>query len=242
MDFSGKTVFVTGATRGIGKAIAEAFETAGARLVLTGTKATTIAAPAAAYPDRRYIAADFTIPESLSTCLDTIAGLPIDVCVNCAGANRIKPIHECSDADYDYIHTLNLKAPYAIIRTVSRGMAERGCGRIVNIASIWSDITKPGRSLYTTAKTGLIGMTRAVAVELAPRNILVNAVSPGFTRTELTAASLTPDEQRTLAGQVPLGRFGEPCEIADVVLFLASNRNRYITGQNIIVDGGFTIV
>jgi 3-oxoacyl-[acyl-carrier protein] reductase len=137
---------------------------------------------------------------------------------------------------------INLRAPLLLSQAVAAGMRERGWGRIVNVASIWSVITKPGRAMYTAAKAGLAGLTRTLAVELAPSGVLVNTVSPGFTRTELTAATLSPQDAASLAGQVPAGRFAEPAEIAQVVLFLASPANTYLTGQNIVVDGGFTCV
>jgi len=121
-------------------------------------------------------------------------------------------------------------------------MKEQGFGRIVNIASVWSEISKANRSLYTTSKTGLIGFTRAVAAEYASSNILINSVSPGFTNTELTEQSLSSDEIIQLSKQIPAERFAEPFEIAKVVLFLCSDLNTYITGQNIVIDGGFTIV
>jgi 3-oxoacyl-[acyl-carrier protein] reductase len=122
------------------------------------------------------------------------------------------------------------------------GMKERSFGRVVNIASIWSQITKPERTLYSSSKTGLLGFTRATAVEHAPWNILVNAVSPGFTSTELTRQSLSEDEMKMLSTQIPLQRFAVPDEIAMTVLFLCSDLNNYITGQNITIDGGYTLV
>jgi 3-oxoacyl-[acyl-carrier protein] reductase len=121
-------------------------------------------------------------------------------------------------------------------------MKKMNYGRIVNIASIWSIITKPGRAVYAATKSGLVGMTRAVAVDLAPYGILVNAVSPGFVNTELTKNTLSPEECESLSSQVPMGRFAEPEEIARTVLFLSSDWNTYLTGQNLVVDGGYACV
>ena len=121
-------------------------------------------------------------------------------------------------------------------------MLEKQWGRIINIASIWGVITKEKRSLYTSTKSALIGLTRTLAVELSASNILVNTVSPGFTETELTKTSLSQTERAALESNIPIGRFAQPNEIAQVVLFLASNSNTYLTGQNIVTDGGFTIV
>ena len=113
---------------------------------------------------------------------------------------------------------------------------------MVNIASIWSTTTKAGRSLYSATKTGLVGLTRTIAIDMAPYNVLANAVSPGFTRTELTKSTLSPADSQALKAQIPLSRFAEPTEISKVVMFLASDFNTYLTGHNIIVDGGFTVV
>jgi 3-oxoacyl-[acyl-carrier protein] reductase len=249
LDFSGKTVLVTGATRGIGAAIADAFADAGAkRLLLTGTRPDQIAELNRRYRDagsvsREYIEADFSKREAVAAFTEQLAEYGrIDVCVNNAGINRINPIDRIETGDLDDILDINLRAPFLICRAVSRLMREAGYGRIINIASIWSVITKPGRSVYTATKTGLAGMTKTLAADLAPAGVLVNAVSPGFIMTELTASTLSEEEQAALAGEVPLGRFGQPEEIAKVVLFLASDCNTYITGQNIVADGGFVSV
>lgn len=239
---------MTGATRGIGAAIAGAFQAANANLILTGTRPDEI--------DRRnretekqgvrnvvYRAVDLANQTSLDEFLKFIDSSPrIDVCVNNAGINRISGIDAIRTEDLDAILAINLRAPMLICRSVSRLMTRAGYGRIVNIASIWSVISKPGRAVYTATKSGLAGMTRTLAAELAASGVLVNAVSPGFIETDMTAKSLSSDEQRALAAQVPMGRFGRPEEIAQVVLFLASDLNTYLTGQNIVVDGGFVSV
>ncbi|NLV46687.1 MAG: SDR family oxidoreductase, partial [Candidatus Hydrogenedentes bacterium] len=167
---------------------------------------------------------------------------PAQVLVNNAGTNRLNPIDQVATQDLDALLSINLRAPLLLCREVGRTMKEARYGRIINIASIWSVITKPGRVVYTATKTGLAGMTKTVAADLAPYGVLVNAVSPGFINTELTKMTLPLEEQERLAAQVPLGRFAEPEEIARVVLFLASRENSYLTGQNIVVDGGFTCV
>ena len=121
-------------------------------------------------------------------------------------------------------------------------MAKKKYGRIIHISSIWSVVSKSHRSLYSTMKTGLLGMTRAMAVEWANQDILINSISPGFVETELTKKSLTGQQQEELKKQIPIKRFAQPQEIAEVASFLCSNKNTYLTGQNIIIDGGFTIV
>lgn len=246
IDFTGKTVLVTGATRGIGAAIAGEFRAAGADLILTGTKPDEIDAlnRAGKPEDRtRYIQVDFANEESVSVFLEELARCEhIDVVVNNAGTNRISLVEETSTEDYDLLTEVNLRAPYLICRQVIPGMKAAGYGRIVNIASIWGVITKAGRSIYTLTKHGLVGLTKTLAVELATYKILVNAVSPGFTLTELTKSTLSEAEMQAIVEQIPIKRFAQPEEMARVVLFLASDLNSYITGQNIVVDGGFVNV
>ena len=245
IDLLGKTALITGATRGIGKAIADVFIDSGADLMLTGTKPGEIEQLniEEKNPKIKWINADFSSPGGIDSFIDELKGMDnIDICVNNAGINIIKPYEKCSADEYQRLMSINLTAPFSITQQLIPGMKKRSFGRIVNIASIWSEISKPGRSLYTTSKTGLVGFTRSLAVEHASSNILVNAVSPGFTRTEMTEESLTADEIKTLSEQIPVQRFAEPNEIAQTVLFLCSDLNTYITGQNIVVDGGFTLV
>jgi len=245
IDLLGKTALITGATRGIGKAIAAVFIDFGADLILTGTKPDEIEQLNAeeTNPKVKWLKADFSSLGGITSFIEQLKFKnAIDICVNNAGINIIKPYEEYSADEYQRLMSINLTAPFSITQQLIPGMKKRGFGRIVNIASIWSEISKPGRSLYTTSKTGLVGLTRSLAVEHASSNILVNAVSPGFTRTELTEQSLSAYEIKTLTEQIPVQRFAEPNEIAQTVLFLCSDLNTYITGQNIVVDGGFTLV
>ncbi len=248
IDFTGQTVLVTGATRGIGAAISAAFESAGASLILTGTNQKEIDElnQRNAQQGRQHVSwlqADFSSATSTTSFLEVIAQRsPIHVLINNAGTNRISPIDEVSAGDIDMLLSVNLRAPIMLCKAVSRTMKEQRYGRIINIASIWSVITKPGRAVYSATKSGVAGMTRSVAVDLAPYGILVNALSPGFVNTELTNASLSPRERENIAGQVPIGRFADPEEIARMVLFLSSTVNSYLTGQNIVVDGGFSCI
>ncbi len=248
LDFAGRTVLVTGATRGIGAAIADAFRDANAHLIVTGTNPDAIAelnrqAKADGIENMRYLAVDFSDSASLDAFLGAIDKEErIDVCVNNAGINRINAIDDILVEDLDAVLDVNLRAPFLVCRSVTRLMKKAGYGRIVNIASIWSVISMPGRSVYAATKFGLVGMTKTLAAELGASNILVNAVSPGFVETEMTASTLSQDERRALASQVPMNRFAQPEEIAKVVLFLASDQNTYLTGQNIVVDGGFVSV
>lgn len=247
LDFSGRVVVITGGTRGIGAAVAHDLELAGAELILTGTDPRMIAErnrDSAEHGRRvRYLQADFGNAGSLESFLRELHRIPrIDVCINNAGINKIDPIYDLTPADYERITQVNLRAPALICATVCAQMKTAGYGRIVNIASIWSTATKGGRSLYSMTKAGLVGLTRTVAVDMAPYNVLANAVSPGFTRTELTDSTLSPADAEALKGQIPLRRFAEPAEMSKVIMFLASELNSYLTGQNIVVDGGFTVV
>lgn len=226
IDFSGKTVLITGATRGIGQQVAEDMARCGARLVLAGSKTVDFRDRAAA---KKWIS-------------QLCAKEKIDVCINNAGINRINPIDSVTDEDWDDISKINLEAPLMITREVSRGMKERRYGRIVNISSIFGVIGKAKRSLYSMTKFGLCGLTVSSALDLAPYNVLVNAVSPGFVLTDLTKQILSQNEMAELAAQVPLGRLAAPDEISKMVLFLASDLNTYLTAQNVVVDGGFTNV
>lgn len=246
IDFSGKTALVTGATRGIGATIGSLLHQAGAHVILTGTKKDEIASLNKAHnADERlhYIQADFSDKTSLDGFLDTLSRYDrMDICVNNAGTNRISLVEDTHTDDYDLLTDINLRAPYLICREVSRKMKAANYGRIVNIASIWGVITKAGRSVYTLTKHGLVGLTKTLSVELAPHNVLVNAVSPGFTMTELSKATLSEADRELITGMIPMQRFAQPEEMARVVLFLASDLNTYLTGQNIVVDGGFVNV
>jgi len=245
IDLRGKTALITGATRGIGKAIADDFLKTDAKVIMTGTKQEEIEQLVAANENQNitWLTADFSTQAGIDSFIHELKTInPIDICVNNAGINIIKPFEKYSYEEYQRLLSINLTAPFILVQYLVPSMKKQGFGRIVNIASIWSQISKPGRSLYTTSKTGLIGLTRSLAIEYASSNILVNAVSPGFTWTELTEQSLSAGEIKALSDQIPVQRFAEPKEIAKTVLFLCSDQNTYITGQNIIVDGGFTLV
>lgn len=248
IDFKNKTALITGATRGIGNSIAECFYDAGADLILTGTKQEEV--------DRlneknlrlgiqnvQYLQADFSNPESTAIFLEKLNKIcKIDICVNNAGVNKINDFTETSLEDLNWINEINLNVPYKILKIVGPKMLENKYGRIVNIASIWSVVTRPGRSMYTLSKNALVGLTKTLAVEWASHNIMVNAVSPGFTLTELTRATNTVEQLQAIEKVIPAKRMAEPMEIARVVAFLCSGFNTYLTGQNITIDGGFTNV
>ncbi len=248
INFKDQTVLVTGATRGIGKAIADDLYQAGAHVLLTGTNPDTIQRlnrelNEKNIPRKEYLQVDFSDNASLRQFLQRLETYPqIHACINNAGINRIAMLDETKEEDYDQILQVNLKSTFMICRQLGTRMKAANYGRIVNIASIWSVVTRPGRSIYTVSKFGMDGLTRTAAVELAPYNVLVNTVSPGFTMTELTAATNTPQQIEEITKMIPARRMAQPHEIAKTVLFLASDLNTYMTGQNLAVDGGYTNV
>ena len=221
-DFSDKTILVTGGTGGIGSAVAALFDQFKGNVIVTNSKL-----------------ANFKSNESVSRLLEELPD--IDIWVNCAGINTIDELHNIKEEDFDNIMQVNVKAPFLIAKHISKHMKKQQSGKIVNIASIWGEKTISKRLSYTTSKAALIGMTKTLAVELAKYNIQVNTVSPGFTNTKLTNSILTKAQIKKLVSSVPMGRMANPDEIARIVMFLCSSQNTYITGQNIIVDGGFSV-
>jgi NAD(P)-dependent dehydrogenase (short-subunit alcohol dehydrogenase family) len=213
---------VTGASRGIGLAIADRLRQEGVR-VLT--------------PDRSCL--DLSSSTSMDAYLSTL-NERIDILVNDAGINKLSSGQEVTDADLYETLQVNLAAPLRLIRALSPRMVENNYGRIVNISSIWSVVSKQRRVTYSMSKAGLNALTRSLAVELAPHNVLVNAVAPGFVNTELTSQNNSPEEIEAINRLIPMGRLAEPAEIAELVFFLCSEKNSYITGQTLLVDGGFT--
>ncbi len=245
IDLTGKVALITGGTRGIGKAIAGRFVEAGATVILTGTKKDEIDRLNSenSYQRTSYLRVDFTDASSVTAFLNTIAAMDkIDILVNNAGVNKIALNTETTLDDFNLLSDINFKAPYLVCREVSKLMKANQYGRIVNITSIWSIISRPGRSLYTATKYAIAGLTKTLAIELAADNILVNAVGPGFTITELTAATNSAEDIERITQIIPAKRFAQPVEIANLILFLSSDLNSYLTAQNIIIDGGYTNV
>ena len=228
-----KKVLVTGGTRGIGKSIFELFKKNGYDVYITGTSLSKI-------PNEKYYQVDFSNSESFEKFIFDISSKKFDILINNVGTNIIKNQSDVSIVEWSKMIDVNLKSIYFISQSILKNMPSGG--KIINISSIFGVVSKELRSLYSTTKFGINGLTKSLSLEYAHKNILINSISPGFTNTELTSKSLTEEQSSELKKQVPLNRFAEPNEIAELVFFLSSEKNSYITGQNIIIDGGFTII
>lgn len=166
--------------------------------------------------------------------------MTFDVLVNNAGLNDVHSVEDITEEELLRMTQVNLLAPLRLIRGVAPNMKKQRYGRIVNIGSIWGLAGKPGRTVYAATKHGIHGITQTLAVELAPYNILINTVCPGFTLTDLTRKNNTPEQIDEISSDIPVGRMAQPEEQAAVICFLAEECNTYITGQQIAVDGGYT--
>lgn len=240
-----KVVLITGATRGLGWAMAEAMAGAGARVVLCGRdqevldervarlRANGTSARGVAFDIRDRAAAEAAVQGAVET-----EGR-LDVLVNNAGVQHRQPLTELADADWDRVIDTNLTSCFVLARAAARHMVGRSQGRVINTASIMGPLARPTVSAYVAAKGGLAALTRALAVELGPKGITCNAIAPGFFATDMTEALVAnPDFTAFVEARVPLGRWGEPGEIAGAAVFLASPAASYINGHVLFVDGG----
>lgn len=239
MRFRNKTVFITGASRGIGASIACAFRAEGAFVVGTQTQDITTVSDKACH---EWVVADFIDEDQILMCADSIKSHDIDILINNAGFN-INESFSAIDLDvFKKIQQVNVLAPFLLCQAAVEGMEKKGWGRIVNISSIFGKISKTGRAAYSASKFALDGLTVALSAEYSSRGILANCVAPGFIDTSLTRKMLSNAEINDLVSRVPIGRLGEAKEIANLVLWLSSAENTFTTGQNIAIDGGFTRV
>ncbi len=242
VKFEGQVALVTGASRGIGAAIALELANRGLKVVGTATSdegAAKISAALAAFPGCRGAnlnVNDAAAGEALIDALVKEHG-GLQVLVNNAGITRDMLAMRLKDDDWDAVLDTNLKAVFRMSRAVIRPMMKQRYGRIINITSVVGASGNPGQANYAAAKAGVAGMTRALARELGSRNITVNCVAPGFIETDMTA-SLPDEQQKALLGQIPLGHLGKPADIAHAVAYLASPQAGYVTGQELHVNGG----
>jgi 3-oxoacyl-[acyl-carrier protein] reductase len=245
IDLAGRVAVVTGSTRGIGRAIAATLVQCGARVAVVGrdrAKAGGVAAEIGGGDQVRGFACELADAASVVALVDDAerAFGSVDILVNNAGLTRDNILFRLKDDDWDAVLDANLRGAFVAIRAAARGMIKRRWGRIVNMASVVGIVGNKGQANYAASKAGLIGLTKSVAKELASRNVLANAVAPGFIETDMTAA-MTSEARTALTGQIPLERLGTPADIAGVVAFLASDHAAYITGQVFVVDGGMVM-
>lgn len=244
MKLDGKVALVTGASRGIGNAIADALAHAGARVIGTATSQAGAAAidTRLAPKDGRGVVLNVDAVGAIDALVDTITKDfgRLDILVNNAGITRDTLLMRMKDEDWDAVIQTNLSAVFRTSRAVLRGMLRAKGGRIVNITSVVGSTGNPGQVNYAAAKAGVAGMTRALAREVGSRGITVNCVAPGFIDTDMTR-ELSAEQISALTGQIPLGRLGQPQDIAKAVLFLVSDDAGYITGTTLHVNGGMSM-
>ncbi|MBO69103.1 MAG: 3-oxoacyl-[acyl-carrier-protein] reductase [Acidiferrobacteraceae bacterium] len=239
----GETALVTGASRGIGKAIALALSNQGAYVVGTATSSGGAAAITTEFATRQIsgegVVLNLETRDQITDIVRTIESNhgSISILINNAGITSDGLTARMVDQQWDSVIEVNLSAAFRLVRACTRGMIRAKKGKIVNVGSVVGSSGNAGQANYAAAKAGLIGFTKSLALELAPRNISCNVVAPGFIETDMTAA-LSDQQQANLASQIPLSRFGTPAEIASLVVYLVSPEASYITGQVIHINGG----
>ncbi|GJD42639.1 3-oxoacyl-[acyl-carrier-protein] reductase FabG [Methylobacterium cerastii] len=243
-DLTGKKALITGATGGLGGAIARSLHAQGATVALSGTRAEALEALAGELGERAHV-----LPTNLSDTAAVEALVPaaeaalggLDILVNNAGITRDNIFVRMKDEEWDQVIAVNLTAAFRLSRAAVRGMMRRRAGRIVNIGSVVGTTGNPGQGNYAAAKAGLVGLTKALAAEVASRNVTVNCVSPGFIASPMTDV-LNEKQREGILGRVPAGRLGEGAEVAAAVVYLASQEAAYVTGQTLHVNGGMAMV
>ena len=238
LNFKNKIVLITGGEGGLGKSICNKFLQLGAKVIVTTTKKKLIKKIT---KKKFYMYLDFNNKNTIQEFLNNLKKITkIDILINNAGINRLSYINEINEKYLDEIYKVNLRGPILMTKQISKIMMKRRSGKIVNISSIFGIVGKSGRSLYSATKFGLVGLTKSTALDLAEYNILVNSVSPGVINTGLTKKILTSKEAKKMKKEIPLMKFGEASDVSHLVCFLCSGLNNYITGQNFVVDGGYT--
>ena len=243
-DLSGKTALVTGATGGIGGAIAKALHGAGATVAISGRKLDVLNTLATELGGRVHvIAADLSSAEGIEALIKSATEKMerIDILVNNAGLTRDNLSMRMKDEEWQEVIDVNLSAPFRLARAVQRGMMKARWGRIINITSVVGTTGNPGQANYCAAKAGMTGWTKAMAAEIASRNITVNCIAPGFIATPMTDV-LTDEQKARINGNIPMARMGTSEEIAAAALYLASAEASYVTGQTLHVNGGMAMI
>jgi 3-oxoacyl-[acyl-carrier protein] reductase len=240
----GKTALVTGASGGIGAGIARALHAQGATIVLSGTRVGPLTALAAELGERAHVAPadlrDPAAPDALVAAAEAAAG-PLDILVNNAGFTKDMLALRMKDEDWQAVLDVDLTAPFRLARATLKGMLRRRAGRIIGISSIVGSTGNPGQANYAAAKAGLEGMTKALALEVGSRGITVNIVAPGFIETPMTDV-LSAEQKAKLSERIPLGRLGQPADIAAAVIYLASTEAGWVTGATLHVNGGMAML
>jgi 3-oxoacyl-[acyl-carrier protein] reductase len=243
-DLTGKVALVTGASGGIGGAIAKALHGRGATLVVSGTRLESLQALKSELGERVHVVpcnlADAASVEALPKSAEVAAGA-IDILVNNAGITRDNLFMRMKDEEWDAVIAVNLTAAFRLSRAVLRGMMKKRWGRIVSVTSVVGTTGNPGQGNYAAAKAGLVGMTKSLAAEVASRNITVNCVAPGFIATAMTDA-LNEAQRSALLARIPAGRMGTVQDVAAATVYLASEEGAYVTGQTLHVNGGMAMI
>ena len=243
-DLKDKCALVTGASGGIGSAIAKALHAAGATVCLSGTRLSALEEVAAELGPRTHIlACDLSKSDEVEALVGRAEAAmgKLDILVNNAGLTRDQLSMRMKDEDWQAVLDVNLTAPFRLSRAAMRGMMKRRHGRIINITSVVGATGNPGQANYVSAKAGLAGMSKSLAQEVASRGITVNCVAPGFIATAMTEV-LTEQQKTAINGRIPAGRMGAPAEIAAAVLYLAADEAGYVTGQTLHVNGGMAMI
>ncbi len=244
-DLTGKTALVTGASGGIGGAIAHALHQRGAHVVLSGTRAEALAAVAGELGGRcSTLIANLSDPESVDGLIagaEEAAGAPLDILVANAGITRDGLLLRMKDEDWEAVIRVNLESYFRLSRAAMRGMMKRRVGRIIGITSVVGVTGNAGQTNYAASKAGMIGFSKALAAEVASRNITVNCVAPGFIESPMTDG-LSEAQKTAIMGQIPANRLGTGAEVAAAVVYLASDEAAYVTGSTLHVNGGMAMV
>lgn len=243
-DLSGKTALITGASGGIGGAIAEALHAQNATVVLSGTKRESLDALASKLGERVHVVpcdlSDSAAVEGLIPAAEA-ASAPIDILVNNAGITRDNLFMRMSDAEWDSVIAVNLTTGFRLARACLKGMMRRRWGRIIAVTSVVGTMGNAGQANYAASKAGMVGMTKSLAMEAATRNVTANCIAPGFIETPMTDV-LNEKQKTAILGAVPMQRLGQPTDVAAAAVFLASAEAAYVTGQTLHVNGGMAMI